>query len=121
MTQKQSAFLEAMLQCSTISKAAKMAGISPNTATKYMRDAEFQTELTKRRGECISDVVRYLQGKLSKCAEELMKIIDDPEIQPQIKINAVNSVFAFSKSMTEAEIITRLEAIETQIRERAEE
>lgn len=63
MTSKQTAFLQAMLEESTISKATAKAGITRKTAYNYMKNEDFQRELTRRRGECINDTVRYLQGK----------------------------------------------------------
>lgn len=113
MTNKQIAFLKAMLEESTITKAAERAGITRNTAYKFLADKTFSEELKKRRTECINDTVRYLQGKLSMCSETLVEIIENPDTNAQIKINAVNAIYATCKSMTEtAEIITRLDQIE---------
>ena len=113
MTQKQIAFLQAMLQYSTITKAAEVAGISQNTATKYLKEPEFQAELNRRRGECLNDTVRFLQSKLTLCSEQLVSIIENPDTADQVKINAINSVFTNCKAMTEtADIINRLEQIE---------
>ena len=113
MTGKQTKFLKAMLEESTISKAAEKAQITRYTAYKYLKDREFQSELNRRRGECINDTVRYLQGKLSLCNETLVSIIENPETSDQIKINAINAIYANCKAMAEtAEIITRLEQVE---------
>lgn len=113
MTAKQTAFLKAMLEQSTITKAADAAGIARETAYRYLKNPAFQSELTKRRGECINDTVRFLQGKLTFCSEVLIKIVEKPETSDQVKINAINAIFQNCKAMTEtAEIITRLEQIE---------
>lgn len=113
MTAKQTAFLQAMLEESTITKAAEKAGINRTTAYKYLKDKDFKKELNARRTECVNDTVRYLQGKLSLCNETLVSIIENPDTNDQIKINAINAIYANCKSMTEtAEIITRLEQVE---------
>lgn len=113
MKGKQMQFLQAMLEESTLTKAAERIGISRTTAYKYLKDKDFQKELNQRRGECINDTVRYLQGKLSLCNETLVSIIENPETSDQIKINAINAIYLNCKSMTEtAEIITRLEQVE---------
>ena len=113
MTQKQTAFLKAMLEESTISKAADAANISRETAYKYLKDPVFKTELDKRRSECLNDTVRFLQSKLTVCSEQLVKIIENEDTADQVKINAINTVFTNFKSMSEtAEVITRLEQIE---------
>lgn len=116
MTAKQTAFLRAMLEESTISKAAEKAGINRKTAYRYLADEAFKKELDGRRSECINDAVRFLQGKLSICNETLLKIIENPNAGNQTKINAINAVYANCKAMTEtAEIIERLEAIEGRV------
>ena len=113
MTAKQTAFLQAMLEESTITKAAERAGINRTTAYKYLKDKDFKKELNARRTECVNDTVRYLQGKLSLCNETLVSIIENPDTNDQTKINAINAIYANCKSMTEtAEIITRLEQVE---------
>ncbi|MBQ8724072.1 MAG: hypothetical protein IJY74_00185 [Oscillospiraceae bacterium] len=113
MTAKQTAFLQAMLEKSTVTKAAASAGISRATAYKYLHDPAFQAELTKRRRECICDTVRFLQSRLTVCSEKLLEIVEKPDTADQVKINAINAVFANCKAMTEtADVITRLERIE---------
>ena len=113
MTNKQTSFLKAMLEESTITKAAEKAGITRYTAYKFLKDPIFQKELNSRRAECINDTVRYLQGKLAMCNETLVSIVENPNTSDQVKINAINAIYTNCKSMTEtAEIITRLEQIE---------
>lgn len=113
MTAKQQAFLTAMLEHSTVLKAAEVAGISRQTAYKYLNDEAFKAELAQRRGQCVGEAVQYLKGKLSKCSEELIKIIDDSEVSPQVRINAINAAFAAYKSLGEvAEVQERLERLE---------
>lgn len=113
MTAKQTAFLKAMLEESTISKAVKAAGISRDTAYKYLKDPSFKAELDKRRSECLNDTVRFLQTKLTLCSEQLISIIEKEDTSDQVKINAINTVFANFKAMAEtADIVTRLEQIE---------
>jgi ACT domain-containing protein len=94
-------------------KAAKAAKISRETAYKYLKDSEFKAELDKRRSECLNDTVRFLQGKLTVCSEQLVRIIENEDTADQVKINAINTLFSNFKSMSETvEIIARLEEIE---------
>lgn len=125
MTAKQVAFLQSMLEQSTISKAAEAAGISRETAYRYLKDPSFQAELSKRQGECINNTVRFLQGKLAFCSETLIQIVENPEAADQVKINAINAVFANCKAMIEAaaniEALERLARIEKQMEEMGEQ
>lgn len=116
MNAKQIKLLTALLEETTITGAAKKAGITRATAYKYLQDRDFRTELNRRRSECINDAVRYLQGKLALCNETLVEIIKDKDVSSQIKINAINAIYMNCKSLTEtADIIERLDGIEKAI------
>lgn len=113
MNAKQAKLLQEMLEQPTITAAANAAGISRNTAMKYLKEPEFQEELNKARSECLKETVTFLQGNLKHCSNRLMKIIKDPETSPQVAINAINSVFSNCRGLTETyEIIERMEKIE---------
>lgn len=90
-----------------------MAGISRRTAYNYLKDEKFAAELNRRRKACISDTVRYMQGKLGRCAEILISIIESPDTPKQVKVNAINSLYMNCKYLTEdADIIDRLDRLE---------
>ena len=113
MKGKKLKFLQALLEESTVTKAAEKAGIGRTTAYKYLKDEEFCSELNQRKSDCINDAIRYLQGKLSLCNEALVKIVKNPDTSDQIKINAINSIYANCKGMTEtAEMIALSERAE---------
>ena len=115
LTTKQTAFLKAMLEESTIKKAAEKAGISRDTAYKYLKNENFQAELNKRRSECVTDTVRFLQSKLSLCSETLVNIVENPETGAQIKINAINAIFANCKALLETtEILQKMAELEAE-------
>ena len=115
MTAKQTAFLKAMLEESTIKKAAEKAGISRDTAYKYLKNEKFQAELNKRRSECVTDTVRFLQSKLSICSETLVNIVENPETGAQIKINAINAIFTNCKALLETtEILQKMAELEAE-------
>ena len=113
MNNRKNKFLVALLEESSITKAAEKAGISRPTAYKFLNDPDFQEELSERKSETIDGCIRYLQGKLALCNETLISIIEDPTTAPQVKINAINSVFATVKAMTEtAELLEMSEKVE---------
>lgn len=119
MNKKQVDFLQALLTESTIAGATKKAGISRSTAYRYINDATFKTELTKAKAECISDTIRYLQGNLTACSEELMRIIKNPDTADQVRINAINTVFSNCKSLIDTcEVEERMRHIEEMLQDR---
>ena len=119
MNKKQLNFLQALLTEPSILRATEKAGISRSTAYRYLSNTEFIRELNKAKNECISNTIRYLQGNLSACSEELMSIIKDPETADQVRINAINTVFANCKALFDTfEVAERLQLIEEQLQEK---
>lgn len=120
MNKKQTSFLQALLTEPTITSATKAAGISRSTAYKYLNDSEFVQELNKARAECISDTIRYFQGNLTACSEELMKIVKHPQTKDQVRINAINTVFQNCKNLIDTcEVEERMRHIEEMLQERS--
>ena len=118
MNKKQEKFLQALLIESTITSAAKKAGISHSTAYRFLKDAEFKKELNKVKSECITDTIRYLQGNLTACSEALIKIVKNPATADQVRINAINTVFQNCKSLIETcEVEERMLKLEELISE----
>jgi len=101
MTKKE-AFLLAMLESPTVTKAIQSAGIGKTTAYRYMKEEAFQRELERRRNEAVGEAVSYLQSNLTRCAEVLIDIVNNKRVPPQVRVNAVNSVFTNAKAMTES-------------------
>lgn len=115
MKGKKLKFLQALLEESTITKAAEKAGISRPTGYRYLEDEEFQAELAKRKTECIDQTIVFLQGKLALCNETLIHIIENPETDSSTKIKAVNSVYSACKAMTDTAEIMAMSAQATEM------
>lgn len=119
MNKKQMNFLQALLTEPTVTAAIKTAGISRSTAYRYLEDADFKRELQKAKGECISDTIRYLQGRYTRCAQHLVRIIEKQDTPDQVRINAINTVFQNCKNLIDAcEIEERMRQIEELLQEK---
>ena len=122
MKGKKQEFLNALLTEPTIVDASRRAGISRSTAQRYLKSEDFKKELETARTNTVNDTVRFLQGKLSLCNETLINIINDPNVKPQIKINAINTVYTNVKQMIDtSELLGRVEQLESIIEKSLEE
>ena len=91
---RQDILIQAFLTCPNVTEVSKKTGIPRSTIYGISKKEGFQERLAEARQTAVNDAVAYLQGNLSECAEVLMDIVRDKEAQPQVRINAVNSVFA---------------------------
>ena len=97
---RQDILIQAFLTCPNITKISEKTGIPRSTIYGISKKEEFQERLAEARQAAVDDAVAYLQVNMSECAEVLIDIVSDKEIQPQIRINAINSVFAGVKGLS---------------------
>ena len=89
--------IAALLSTESKRAAAKVLGIRPQT---------------------LAARITSIQAKTGRAIEVIYGIADNPEIAPQIRLNAAETILRYSYKFTESEeILTRLEAIEEQYKE----
>lgn len=109
-------FIDAYFSCSDVKSVCKKCKITINTYYTYLNNTAVKKEINKQLTQLLRDTTRYLQNNLNKCSNELMNIVNNKEIQPQIKINAINSVFNITLKLTEqTDILDRLNELEDKI------
>ena len=111
-------FIDTYLSSKSITETCKKLKITRSTAYRYLREDKVKAEIDKRRGELINDTTLYLQDSLQECSRQLMEIIKDPNTTPQVKINAINSIFNNCNKLTETnDILTKIASIEERLAE----
>lgn len=118
LNDKQLAFIDAYLKEQDINKVCKKLDITRPTYYKYLNDDLVKQEIYKIRIEHLETTTRYLQDNLSLCSKKLIDIITSDDTAPQIKINAINSVFNNCNKLTEqVDILSKLNELEQKISE----
>lgn len=115
-------FIDTYLNSKNLTETCKKIDITRSTAYRYLKEDIVKAEIDKRRSELISDTTLYLQDSLQECSKVLMDIVKDPKASPQVKINAINSIFSNCNKLTETNnILTKLVDIEERLAERENE
>ena len=110
--------IAAFLEYDKISDIMRATGFSRNTVTRYRDDPQFQDILNKRSVQIIRRSVQKMQQSLSNCVNVLNRIINNDDISPQIRVNAIQIMMSQCKSWTEtADLAERVEALERQSKE----
>ena len=118
LTDKQLAFIDAYLSEQDINKVCKKLNITRPTYYKYLNDDAVKQEINKIRLEVIENTTRYLQDSLKLCSQELVKIVKSEDATPQIKINAINSIFSNCNKLTEqVDILSKVNDLEQRLLE----
>lgn len=118
LNDKQIAFIDAYLLEQDINKVCKKLDITRPTYYKYLNDDAVKQEIYKIRLETLENTTRYLQDNLRLCSQKLIDIITSDDTAPQIKINAINSVFSNCNKLTEqVDIISKVNQLEQRLQE----
>lgn len=117
LTDKQLKFIDAYLTSKNIKEVCDKLKISRSNAyQQYLSDPVIKEEISRRRNEILNDTTLYLQDKLQECSKVLMDIVKNKDTAPQVKINAVNSIFNnYIKLAETTDILNRLEELEQKV------
>lgn len=116
LTDKQNKFIDTYLSSKSITDTCKKLKITRATAYRYLKEENVRVELDKRRSELVNNTTLYLQDKLKECSQALMDIVRSTTATPQVKINAINSIFNNCNKLTETnDILTKLTEIEERL------
>lgn len=118
LTDKQLKFIDLYFKSNSIKEICKELDIKRATYYTYLNNELVRAEIDRIRADLLSNTMIYLQNNLKTCSDELIKIIKDDKTQPQIKINAINSVFNNCNKLTEqVDIIAKMDKIEQRLAE----
>ena len=113
LSDKQIKFIDLYFNDYTIQNICKKLDISRQTYYNYLKDESIKQTIREIRTEILTDTSKHLQSNLKLCSNELINIIKNKEVAPQIKINAINSVFNNYNKLAEiVDITERLNNIE---------
>lgn len=85
--------INAMLLYPSVAQVSKAVNIPTRLIYTMMQNDSFKERLREAREQATAETITYLQGNLITCAENLMEIVKDKSISPQIRVNAINAVF----------------------------
>jgi len=103
----------ALLQQSSMEKAAASVGISTVTAWRISKTREFKDEYRKVRREAFSQSVARLQQASGAAVSTLLKVMVDQTTSPASRVRAADSVLDHAaKAMELEDIESRLDELE---------
>lgn len=70
---------------------AEASGLSPTTVKRYKADPAFISVLNERRAAIIGAAVDRMTESILKDADVLQDVISDPEVNPAVRVTAINT------------------------------
>lgn len=118
LTPKQHSFLAAMMEEPSIDSAAKKAGVTRNTAYKYLEDDDFKKELQAARRKVIDGISNRLRNLGGSAIDTLRDNLTHEESSPATRNSTAKIILEFIYRSHELENVTeRLDEMERLLEE----
>jgi len=123
LTDKQAAFLPALLSYPTIKEACFSSGISEATAWRWLNsDSKFREQYRLARRQVVEHVIVRIQIDAASAAKVLRDVADDKEASASARVSAAKSIIELAvKAVEIGDVEARLEALEQHIKQREAE
>ena len=119
LTPRKSRAIAALLEESTIQKAAASVGIGETTLHRWLSDEDFQTVYQGAKKRIVSHAISHLQNATGEAVEALIEVIRDKEKPPSTRVTASKVILEFALKAIELEDLeARVNNIEKLIKER---
>jgi hypothetical protein len=118
LTRRQQQLIAAMLQHTSLAKAAAAAHVPESTAHRWLTQPEFVVELRHARRKLTERATTNLQAGAPLCAAKLIQLALDAEMPPTIQLAAASRVLELAFRGEELQDIQeRIAALETRLGE----
>lgn len=113
LSPKQQKALAALLTCKSNEDAAKQAGVTPRTMSRYLSDPEFKAEYQRAFSGLVEAATRSAQKNLEPAVSTLRELMEDKTQNGQIRVSAARSLLEYSLKLSErVDILERLDELE---------
>jgi len=116
--QRQEALIAALLVQPTVLLAAKAAGIGETTATRWMKEPDFQRRFAEAKQVAFGQVLVYLEQSMLGAVAVLRSVMLDTQARPTTRVQAAGKLLELA--LRAHEVYTyeaRLTAVEAALKE----
>lgn len=110
LTPKERAFVLALLRCSTVQGAARVAGVSERTAYRMQNRPGVRRELINASRRCLDDAVAQLRVACAQAVGVLVAALGDDQVQHRIR--AATEILRVAVTVDSDDIRQRLDQLE---------
>ena len=120
INRKQELTIIALLQCPTLTAAAKQAGIAEATLWRWLQQSDFEEAYRRARQAAVDQAISQLQQASGEAVETLRAVQTDPNAPPSSRVTAAKAVLEMALKIRESEEMeSRLTALENQLQRMA--
>jgi hypothetical protein len=113
LTPQQDRAVTALLHEPTIGRAAAVAGVGERTLQRWLTEPVFRSAVLSARREAFGQAIGLTQKYAPVAVATLVKVMQDPTVQPGAKVSAAAVLLKFGREGIELDdLAERVEALE---------
>jgi len=106
-------FVAAMLESPTITAAADTAGISRNTAHRWIQEPEVRAAIRQAQGAMLDKLTANIGAAVGEAVKALRDVVTDTNAQPAARVGAARTLATLYPTYVElGSVLARLDALE---------
>jgi hypothetical protein len=116
MSQHQQRFIQALLACGNISKAAETVGITRRTAYRYMNDQNVRQTLLELQQETLRAACQRALDEMMHALVVLVDIASDATVPAQARVSAAKAIIDTATKLYDvANLTERVRVLEQKV------
>jgi hypothetical protein len=116
LSAKQQRAIEALLNGRTKGQAAA-AGVIPRTLSRWLANADFQTELNTASDQAVKQAATRLKSTLDTAVTVMRETMEDKRVNAAVRLRAADMAASHAMKLVEmAELLERIEKLEERLK-----
>jgi len=111
LSRREQALVAALLVSATIAEAARLAGVSERSASRYLARAEVRAELARRQAGVLAHVSARLLEAMSESVEVLRELQRDEHASASARVSAARAMLESGLKLSELVALSERVAI----------
>jgi transposase-like protein len=103
ITRKQSEAIAALLECQTVSEAARKTGIGETTLWRWMKRDKFRSAYGEAKRSLVDSAINRLSAASSGAVDTLVDVMKDKDSPANSRVSAAKSILDTSIKVIEIE------------------
>ena len=93
--------ISSLLVSPTVRKASESLNIPESTIYKYLKNPEFKSRYNEAKSTLLNQSISYLQSKISQAISNIINIMEDTNVAPQVRLSASKAILDYTMKINE--------------------
>lgn len=113
---KEELIITALISTPTVRAASEACGVSESQIYARLRNPEFKARYNEAKRDLLAQTTAYIQSIVGEAVKKMRDIMNDPDVAPQIQLNAADAIARHTLKFTEqADILAQIDELKKMV------